>query len=188
MYISANISHNSNLAPKGSINLRVYSQVRTWMYIWHIFTLKNKQCYSRLIGTNVWSIKIRTIHKLSLWLYYDFFGKSSFHIANFSWSILGAHTIISSKNIHKVTKTDYVWFYGSDVSSVIKTEWSNIVHLGTKYWCCPGITTNSWTKKKVQVHLRPSSSPVRSKKSNPCSLPNSIRDWVTCHQGCHHDG
>ena len=33
---------------------------------------------------NVWSIKIRTIHKLSLWLYYDFFGKSSFHIANFS--------------------------------------------------------------------------------------------------------
>ena len=33
---------------------------------------------------NVWFIKIRTIHKLSLWLYYDFFGKSSFHIANFS--------------------------------------------------------------------------------------------------------
>ena len=25
-------------------------------------------------------------------------------------SILGAHTIILSKNIHKVTKTDYVWF------------------------------------------------------------------------------
>ena len=34
--------------------------------------------------SNVWSIKIRTIHKLSLWLYNDFFGKSSFHIANFS--------------------------------------------------------------------------------------------------------
>ena len=33
---------------------------------------------------NVWSIKIRTIHKLSLLLYYDFFGKSSFHIASFS--------------------------------------------------------------------------------------------------------
>jgi hypothetical protein len=26
------------------------------------------------------------------------------------WSILGAHIIILSKNIHKVTKTDYVWF------------------------------------------------------------------------------
>ena len=26
------------------------------------------------------------------------------------WSILGTHTIILSKNIHKVTKTDYVWF------------------------------------------------------------------------------
>ena len=26
------------------------------------------------------------------------------------WSILGAHTIILSKKIHKVTKTDYVWF------------------------------------------------------------------------------
>ena len=26
------------------------------------------------------------------------------------WSILGAHTIILSKNIHKVTKTDHVWF------------------------------------------------------------------------------
>ena len=28
--------------------------------------------------------KIRTIHKLCLWLYYDFFGKSSIHIANCS--------------------------------------------------------------------------------------------------------
>ena len=27
------------------------------------------------------------------------------------WSIQGAHTIISSKNIHKVTKTDYLWLY-----------------------------------------------------------------------------
>ena len=26
------------------------------------------------------------------------------------WSILGAHTIILAKNIHKVTKTVYVWF------------------------------------------------------------------------------
>ena len=26
------------------------------------------------------------------------------------WSMLGAHTIILSNNIHKVTKTDYVWF------------------------------------------------------------------------------
>ena len=26
------------------------------------------------------------------------------------WSILGAHTIILSKNIHKGTKKDYVWF------------------------------------------------------------------------------
>ena len=26
------------------------------------------------------------------------------------WSILGAHTKILSKNIHKVTKTDYLWF------------------------------------------------------------------------------
>ena len=37
------------------------------------------------------------------------------------WSMLGAHTIILSENIHKVTKTDYVCmcgsnFYGSDVS------------------------------------------------------------------------
>ena len=26
------------------------------------------------------------------------------------WSILGAHTILLSKNIHKVKRTDYVWF------------------------------------------------------------------------------
>ena len=26
------------------------------------------------------------------------------------WNLLGAHTIILSKNIHKVTKTNYVWF------------------------------------------------------------------------------
>ena len=34
--------------------------------------------------SNVWFIKIWTIHRLSLWLYYDFYGKSSFHIVNFS--------------------------------------------------------------------------------------------------------
>ena len=72
---------------------------------------------------NVWSIKIHTIHKLSLWLYYNFFGK--FHIScckflmprPLQWSTLGAHTIILPKNIHEVTKTDYVWFkfYRSDV-------------------------------------------------------------------------
>ena len=33
---------------------------------------------------NVWFINIRTIHKLSLCLYYDRFGKSSFPTANFS--------------------------------------------------------------------------------------------------------
>ena len=27
-----------------------------------------------------------------------------------NWSILGAHTLTLSKNIHKVTKRDYVWF------------------------------------------------------------------------------
>ena len=32
------------------------------------------------------------------------------HAKTFKWSIQGAHTIISSKNIHKVAKTDYMWF------------------------------------------------------------------------------
>ena len=65
---------------------------------------------------NVWSIKIRTIHKLPLWLYYDIFWQILISYFKFlmprplKWSILGAHTIILSKNIHKVTKTDYVWF------------------------------------------------------------------------------
>ena len=63
-----------------------------------------------LDGTNVWSIKIRTVNKLSLWLYYDFCCKSSFHIANFACQDLYNDTLILSKNIHKVTKTDYVWF------------------------------------------------------------------------------
>ena len=31
-------------------------------------------------------------------------------IIAFGFSILGAHTIIVSKDIHKVTKTDNVWF------------------------------------------------------------------------------
>ena len=41
------------------------------------------------------------------------------------WSILGAHsahTMTLSKNTHKVTKTDYVWFkfYRSDVVITVK--------------------------------------------------------------------
>ena len=65
---------------------------------------------------NVWFIKIRSIHKLSLWLYYDFFGQILVSYCKFfmpsplKWSILGAHTIILSKNINTVTKTDCVWF------------------------------------------------------------------------------
>ena len=71
---------------------------------------------------NIWFIKIRTIHKLSLWLYYDFFGKSSFLMPwPLKWSILGAHTIILSKNIHKVTKQIMSGsnFYESDVTRLI---------------------------------------------------------------------
>ena len=32
------------------------------------------------------------------------------HAKTFKWSIPGAHIIKLSKNIHKVTKTDYMWF------------------------------------------------------------------------------
>ena len=53
------------------INLRVYSQAKTWMHIWHIFTLKNKQRYSRLIGTSSvikteWSNIMYTRHHILL--------------------------------------------------------------------------------------------------------------------------
>ena len=53
------------------INLRVYSQAKTWIHIWHIFTLKNKQCYRRLIGTSSvikteWSNIMYTRHHILL--------------------------------------------------------------------------------------------------------------------------
>ena len=48
------------------------------------FRLYEFRVHFMTILSNVWFIKIWTIHTLSLWLYYDFFGKSSFHIANFS--------------------------------------------------------------------------------------------------------
>ena len=53
------------------INLRVYSQAKTWIHIWHIFTLKNKQCYRRLIGTSSvikteWNNIIYTRHHILL--------------------------------------------------------------------------------------------------------------------------
>ena len=41
------------------------------------------------------------------------------------WSILGAHSIILSKNIHKVTKTDYVWFEFLWIRSYIKWNFVN---------------------------------------------------------------
>ena len=50
---------------------------------------------------NVWSIKNRTIFKMSLWLYYDF-------LANSHFILQISHAKILPKNIHKVTKTDYV--------------------------------------------------------------------------------
>ena len=37
-----------------------------------------------LFHTNFWYIKIRTIHKLSLWLYYDFFAANSHFILQIS--------------------------------------------------------------------------------------------------------
>ena len=62
--------------------------------------------------TNVWFIKIWTTHKLSLWLFWQILILFCKFLMPrpLKWSIQGAHTIISSKNIHKVTNTDYLWF------------------------------------------------------------------------------
>ena len=102
---------------------------------WHQFITVRYAClHSVYIRTriswlhfsfNVWSIKIRTVHKLSLWLYYDFFWQSLISYCKFliprplKWSIPGDHKIISSKKIHKVPKTDMcaLNFYGSDIST-----------------------------------------------------------------------
>ena len=63
----------------GTINLRCQQ----------IFTIFDpstpKKCWCpKLMVPKVWSIKIWTIQKLSLQLYYNFFGKFSFHITNLS--------------------------------------------------------------------------------------------------------
>ena len=94
---------------------------------------------------------VRTIHKLSLWLY----TWTSFIIWLFwqiliscckclmpiplKWRLLGAHTIILSKNIHKVTRTCYVWF---------EFLWSR------RYltWCTVGTDINSGNLFKWALH------------------------------------
>ena len=70
-----------------------YQSLFHWIEVF--FSFKVQKCFIEKVYSNkeyeliqgycnVWSIKNQTIHKLSLWLYYNFFGKSSFHIANFS--------------------------------------------------------------------------------------------------------
>ena len=74
-------------------------------------------------GSNVWSIKIRTIHKLSLRLYYQFFWQILSSYCKFlmprpfKWSILGIHKIILSKIFIKSQRQIMCGsnFYGSDV-------------------------------------------------------------------------
>ena len=52
------------------------------------------------------------------------------------WSILGAHTIILSKNNHKVTKTDYVWF--------------EFLWIRRYYnFCCISLKDSFWLAKKM---------------------------------------
>ena len=94
--ISLKTIHQANFVPLPWILNNQY---------YHTILLSLHKDYS-ICCSNVLSIKIRAIHKRSLWLYYEFFGKSSFYTANCScqglWNkVLGAHKIILSKNIHK---------------------------------------------------------------------------------------
>ena len=61
---------------------------------------------------NVWSIKIRKIRYINCLCEFimTLLANPHFMPRPLKWSKLGAHTMILSKNIHKVKKTDYVWF------------------------------------------------------------------------------
>ena len=79
-----------------------YQSITLFIYL-HIYLLIHIFICLHIYLSNVWSIKIRTIQKLSLWLYYDFFWQILISYCKFlmprplKWSILGAHTITQWK-------------------------------------------------------------------------------------------
>ena len=88
-----------NLAcQKGPCHLRIIFKARIYVFQGQIsisffmYGLRNQKetssgvkiCSFVYLICKVCFIKIRTTYKLSLWLYYGFFGKFLFHIANFS--------------------------------------------------------------------------------------------------------
>ena len=68
------------------------------------------------------------------------------------WSILGAHTIILSKNIHKVTKKDYVWLKFLQTRRYI--DFIRFLTPIFKRSCCPVFSHNrNWISKPWRISL-----------------------------------
>ena len=95
-----------------------------------------------LVSYKVWSIKIQTTHKLSLWLYYCFFLRILISCSKFfmprplKWGILGAHTLILSKDTHKYAgKKLFVDSPVLPILSISRNSWKAIFqHSYEKLW------------------------------------------------------